>query len=159
MEDQIHIYLPHLFTKKEYFYVLQPIKSQVTQVSGEKSVCEGIGIVIIHIPKTDIAIPLYPAYYAPEFPQNTVSPTVIKHYNKYRRVTSEALAWIQMVSHIGQKIYTRINPVQVNDELLDYININIMSIDMDMKEEENSSNLPSFNKSSAPMIPDTITQQ
>ena len=81
----------HLFTKKEYFYVMQPITSQVTQVSGEKAVCEGIGIVIIHIPKTDIIIPLYPAYYAPEFPQNTVSPTAIKHYNKYRSVRSEAL--------------------------------------------------------------------
>ena len=49
----------HLFTKREYFYVLQPITSQVTQVSGAKAVCEGIGIVIIHIPKTDIVVPLY----------------------------------------------------------------------------------------------------
>ena len=76
----------NIFTKKEYFFVLQPIQSQVTQVSGATAVCEGIGIVIIKIPKTDITLPLYPSYYAPKFPQNTISLNAIKHYNKYRSV-------------------------------------------------------------------------
>ena len=35
------------------------IKSQVTQVSGATTVCEGIGIVIIKIPKTDITLLLF----------------------------------------------------------------------------------------------------
>ena len=61
----------NLFAKREYLSVMQPIESQVTQVSGSKAMCEGIGIVIMQIPKTDINIPLYPCYYAPEFPQNT----------------------------------------------------------------------------------------
>ena len=81
----------NLFTDKEHFYIIQPMKSSVTQVWGQSAVCEGIGVVLIQRPKTDIIIPLYSCYYAPNFPQNTISPNAIKHYNHFCKVTSEAL--------------------------------------------------------------------
>ena len=135
---------------------MQPIKTQVTQVSGQTAICEGIGIVIIKIPKTDVILPLYPAYFAPEFPQNTISPNAIKHYNKYRSVWSEALEWIRMVSHVGQKIHVRIDPVQIGNELLDYFKVNIMMIDTSQTENNTTDDVPSFNHSTAPVIPETI---
>ena len=70
----------NLFRDKKYFFVLQDIETKVTQVSGTQATVTGIGIVFIHINKTDMIAPLYPAYYAPEFPQNTIIPTAIKHY-------------------------------------------------------------------------------
>ena len=79
------------------------MKSTVTQVSGQQAVCEGIGIVLIQVPKTDVIIPLYPCYYAPTFPHNTISPNTIKHYNHFRKVTSEALEWIRMTTAVGQR--------------------------------------------------------
>jgi len=147
----------NLFIKHEPFYVLQPIKSQITQVSRSTARCERIGIVLVKIPKSDIIIPLYPVYYAPTFPQNTVSPNAIKHYNKFRSVRSEALDWIRMVTHVGQKIHIRIDPVQIGNELLDYFKVNVMTIDM--KQQEDDSEQSSFNHSSAPFIPDNIVPQ
>ena len=52
-------------------------------------------------------VPLYPSYYAPDFPQNTISPTAIKFYNKFRSVKSEALDWIRLVDEVGTKAYLR----------------------------------------------------
>ena len=34
-----------------------------------------------------------------------------------------------MTTHIGQKIYIRIDPVQIGTELLDYFKVNIMDVD------------------------------
>ena len=106
-----------------------------------------IGIVLIQIPKTDVIIPLYPCYYAPTFPQNTISPNTIKHYNHYRKVTSEALEWIRMTTAVGQKIFVRIDPTQVGNELLDYFRVNIMKIDMSQDKQLSTGNSPSFNLS------------
>ena len=95
-----------------------------------------------------LIIPLYPVYYAPTFPQNTVSPNSIKHYNKFRSVRSEALDWIRMVTHVGQKIHIRIDPVQIGNELLDYFKVNVMTIDTTEEEEDLDKEQPSFNHSS-----------
>ena len=62
-----------------------------------------------------------------------------------------------MVTHVGQKIHIRIDPVQICNELLDYFKVNVTTIDM--KQQENDSEQPSFNHSSAPFIPDNIVPQ
>ena len=92
----------HIFTSKEFFYVLQPASGVITQVSGSSASVEGLGIVFMRVPKSDIIIPLYPCYYAPTFPQHTLSPPAIKHYNNYRSVRTEALSWVRLVSETGK---------------------------------------------------------
>ena len=37
-------------------------------------------------------------------PQNTISQTEIKHYNKIRSVITEALRWLQIATDTGKKL-------------------------------------------------------
>ena len=99
----------HIFTNKDYFFILQPASGVITQVSGSSAAVEGLGIVFIRVPKSDIILPLYPCYYAPSFPQHTISPPAIKHYNHYRSVRTEALSWVRLVSESGQKLFLQMN--------------------------------------------------
>ena len=64
-----------------------------------------------------------------------------------------------MVSHVGQKIHVRIDPVQIGNELLDYFKVDVMQIDTSQVKDDTTHNLPSFNHSSAPLIPDKIIHE
>ena len=48
--------------------------------------------------KDNIIIPLWPSYYMPQKTQNTIIQTSLKHYNKYRSVSTEALRWLKIVT-------------------------------------------------------------
>ena len=40
----------------------------------------------------------------PQNPQNTISQTKLKHYNKFRSVITEALIWVKITTDTGMKI-------------------------------------------------------
>ena len=145
----------HIFTCKDFFYVLQPALGVITQVSGSAATVEGLGIVFMRIPKTEIIISLYPCYYAPTFPQNTLSPPAIKHYNRYRSVRTEALSWVRLVSETGQKFFLKMTKENHSSELLDYTTIEIMKFDEDI-DSTTTSTVPSFSMSTAPEIPKSL---
>ena len=127
----------------------------ITQVSGSSASVEGLGIVFIWIPKTDIVLPLYPCYYAPSFPQHTISPPAIKHYNKYRSVCTKALSWVRLVSETGDKVFLKMNPQNHTTELLDYTTVEIMSFP-DKVTSEPTTAVPSFSSTLAPEIPQSV---
>ena len=52
---------------------IRSVKFNVKIINGIKSPAEGFGIVIVKIPKTIIVIPLWPSYYIPQNPKNTIS--------------------------------------------------------------------------------------
>ena len=145
----------HIFTSKEFFYVLHPASGVITQVSGSSASVEGLGIVFIWIPKADIVLPLYPCYYAPSFPQHTISPPAIKHYNKYRSVRTEALSWVRLVSETGDKVFLKMNAQNHTTELLDYTTVEIMSFP-DKVTSEPTTAVPSFSSTLAPEIPQSV---
>ena len=141
-------------------FLLQPADGVITQVSGSSASVEGIGIVLARLSATDIILPLYPCYYAPSFPQNTLSPPAIKHYNKYRSVRTEALSWVRLVSDTGRKVFLKMDQYKHGKELLDYTAIEIMEFQDDSSPtSNNTSAVPSFSTSTAPEIPTTIVSQ
>ena len=50
-------------------------------------------------------------------------------------------------------------PVQIGNELLDYFNVDIMKIDTSQVKDDTTQDLPSFNHSSIPIIPDKIIHE
>ena len=118
----------HRFTNKKWFFLLQPSSEHITQVSGATAKAKGLGVVFFCVPKSDLIIPLYPSYYAPDFPQNTISSDAMKLYNNFRKVTTEALESIQIVDEVGTKGYIRVDQEKVGKELLEYIKLDIMSL-------------------------------
>ena len=64
-----------------------------------------------------------------------------------------------MTTHIRQKIYIRIDPVQIGTELIDCFKVNIMDVGPSNAEPDDDEDLPSFNHSNASFIPDRIIPQ
>ena len=82
------------------FTYIRPAKFNVKILNGRKSLANVFGLVILKIPRTNNIIPLHPSYY---MPQNTISQTALKHYNKSRMIRTEALRWLQMATDKGNK--------------------------------------------------------
>ena len=84
-----------MFIDITIFTYIIPVKCNVNIIQGRKSPAKGFGIVMVYISETSIIIPLWPSYYMPQHPQNTISQTEIKHYNQFRIRKSEALICLQ----------------------------------------------------------------
>lgn len=96
--------------------------------TGDKSQADGVGIVIIHLPTSEITIPLWPCYYMPDNPQNTISPGAIKIYNKFRNVTTEHLQYVKFTDDTGSKVKLFTITDISNDTYLDYIEVDLIKI-------------------------------
>ena len=147
-----------IFALRKHFWTFTPIKGKITQVTGDEGEYLGIGIVLARI--GDIIVPLYPSYYMPGNPQNTISTTAIKRYNDYRSVRIEALEWFKITNQEGKS--TRVSTItkNVEEELLDYIKIDIMDTTTEQENNEYISAAPEINNDtykSDILIPPTIT--
>ena len=119
---------------------------QVQQVSGASANCPGWGIVFIQVPDTNFPIiPLWPCYYMPHNPQNTLSQQALKQYNHFQRVSTESLDHILIQDCHGYTTQLKSIPEYHKKSLLDYVEVTIV------KPSFNSDNQsipipPSFNK-------------
>ena len=92
-----------MFTGIKLFAYIRPVQCNVKILNGRKAPAKGFGLDIIKTPKTNIIIPLWPSYYMPQNPQNTISQTALKNYNESRNFRTEALRWVQMTTDTGIK--------------------------------------------------------
>ena len=99
----------HVVNNKSYFYQYQEKDTPIQQVSGTTSPAQGFGTVVISIPNSDFYILLWPTYYMPNNPQNTLSTTALKYYNHFRSVRMESLDWIKITSKEGKTIKVNTN--------------------------------------------------
>ena len=53
--------------------------------------------------KKNIIIPLLLSYYIPQNPQYKISQIVLKNYNQFRSVITEALRWLKITTYTGMK--------------------------------------------------------
>ena len=58
---------------------IRPIKCNIQTFNDRKVPAKVFGIVIVKIPEKNIIIPLWPSYYIPKNPQNTISKNALKH--------------------------------------------------------------------------------
>ena len=116
-----------MFTDLSYFIQFRPINVTVQILNGGKAAAKGFVSVIIRVSNTDLIIPLWPVYYMPDNPQNTISQPAIKFYNKFRSVRTEALRWIQFVQPCGKKTRTNTMSRQRDEQLLDFLQIDIIT--------------------------------
>ena len=63
----------------------RPVKCNVHILNFRKAPVKVFDLVIIKIPKTSIIIPLWPSYYIPQNPQNTICQTSLKYWNQFNR--------------------------------------------------------------------------
>ena len=80
------------------------VKCNLKIIYVRKAHAKGFDLVIIKIPKTKIIIPIWPPYYIPQNPQNTISQTSLKHYNKFIIIITEDLRWLETTTDTGMKL-------------------------------------------------------
>ena len=111
------------------FTYITPVKYNVQILNGRKSREKGFGLVMVKIPKTNIIIPLWPSYYIPQNPQNTISQTALKHYNQLISVKTEALVWVQIATDTGIKLKVETTVKEIDQQLFDFITIGVPKIE------------------------------
>ena len=85
----------HIINDLTLFATYKSNPCAVTQVSGDTTNCLGLGLAFMEIPNTSFPIiPLWPCYYMPKNPQNTLSQQALKRYNHFKAVNTEALEWL-----------------------------------------------------------------
>ena len=118
----------HVFTDIIMFTYTRPVKCNTQIINGKKSPAKSFGLVIVKIPKTSIIIPIWPSYYIPQNPQNTISQTLLKHYNKFIRIITEALICLKITTDTGNKIKVDTTLKKRYKQLLEFIKIDVLNI-------------------------------
>ena len=93
----------------------------VKGVFGKRQEAIGPGIVLVRI--NDMFIPLYPCFFMPDNPQNTLGSNALKKYNNFRSVRQEATEWVRFMDAKGKSTRINVDKDSVNSQLLDYIKI------------------------------------
>ena len=118
-----------MFTNIKLFSYIRPVKCNVQILNGSKYTSKSFGLVIIKKPKTNIIIQLWPPYYITQNPQNIISQNALKNYNKLRKVGTEDLRWVQMTTYIGVKLKVDTLAKEIDQQLLDFITIDILKLE------------------------------
>ena len=132
----------HVFTDIKLFTYIRPVQYNLQILNGIKAPEKGFGLVIIKIPKTHIIIPLWPSYYIPQNPKNTISQTALKYYNEFRNVITEALRWVQMNTDTGIKFKVETSAKERDQNLLDFITIDILKLEHQHPSSQDIITLP-----------------
>ena len=105
-------------------------------------------------------IPLWPSYYMPQNPQNTIIQTEIKHYNQFRIVRIESLSWLQITTDTGKKLKVVATFNERYQQVLELIIIDSLNIGQQYSSYHHIITLPmtliiniSFNKHSISLEP------
>ena len=115
----------HVLTCKEDFLIYKRNTINIQQLSGTTTLARGYGLSLIRIPNTSMIIPLWPTYFMPSNPQNTLSQNTLKSYNNFLRVRTEALGWIHFSNASGQSAPLHTLTIPNNTQKLDYIQVEI----------------------------------
>ena len=118
----------HVFIDTKLFYYIRTVQCNVQIINGSKAP-KFFCLVIIKIPKTSIIIPLWPSYYMQNNPLNTISQTVLKHYNEFRNVITEALIWVKMTKDTGIKFKVETSAKERDQNILYFITIDILKLE------------------------------
>ena len=81
----------------------------------------------------------------PDNPQNTISTTAIKRYNDYMSVQVETSEWFRITIQEGKSARVPTITKNVEEELLDYIKIDIMDTTTEQESNEYISAAPEIN--------------
>ena len=65
----------------------------------------------------------------PQKPQNTISLTKLKHYNKFISVRTEALIWVKMTTDTGIKLKVDTTENETYQQLLESTTIDVLKIE------------------------------
>lgn len=131
----------HICTDKSLFYQLKSTTSGMQQVSGTQVSTKGIGVVIIKFPIHNYILPLYPVYYIPTNPQNTLSPSAIKLYNEYSNINVSTLTSITFTTHKGHTFTIPTDKQLATSKLLDFITVHVLQKQNPKTNKNNKNNI------------------
>eukprot|EP00957_Ditylum_brightwellii_P004755 361748-Ditylum_brightwellii.AAC.1 len=76
-------------------YITNPCA--VAQISGDTANCLDWGLAFMEVTNSSFPIiPLWPCYYTPKNPQNTLSQQALKRHNHLKAVNTEAIEWLSI---------------------------------------------------------------
>ena len=78
----------------------------------------------------------------PQNSQNTISQTTLKHYNKFIRVRTESLIWLKTTTDTMQKLKVETTVKERDQQLLDFITINMINTEKNIIQIRASSLYP-----------------
>ena len=78
----------------------------------------------------------------PQKSQNTTIQTELKHYNQFRSVITEAIRWLQITTDTGNKLKFEITVKEIDQQLLYFINIDLLNIEQQNYSDQYIINLP-----------------
>eukprot|EP00957_Ditylum_brightwellii_P110224 8407619-Ditylum_brightwellii.AAC.1 len=109
---------------KIFFISYTSNSCSVTQVPGDLADCVGWGLAFMEILHSTFSnIPLWPCYYMPNNPQNTLGQQSLKQYNHVQAVNTEALEWLFLKDKHNTTIKIPSLPEYHSTRLLDYVKI------------------------------------
>ena len=136
----------HIINDLKLFATYKPNPCAVTQVSGDTANCPGWGLAFMAVPNSSFPIiPLWPCYYMPKNPQNTLSQQALKRYNHFKAVNTEALEWLSFTDKHNNHVKIRTLPEYHSSTLLDYVKVNILK-PISLQLQKSSILLPTVNK-------------
>lgn len=109
----------HICNNLKHFYDIKFKEYSVRQVGGGRIKSKGFGLVFIQLKGTKIVIPLYPVYYFPYNPRNTLSPQILKYYNGYKRSNIEILDSFSLEHDNGYKFKCEVDKNIAHNKLQD----------------------------------------
>ena len=92
----------HVLNDVSLFVTLTLEDKSLIMENNTPSLTKGTDITIVSVTSTEHRIPLFPCFYAPDHPINTLSQPALKKYNHYRYLHTEALKWVCFVSNIEE---------------------------------------------------------
>ena len=69
-------------------------------------------------------------------PQNTISQTLIKPYNQFRSIRTEAQRWLQITTNTGKKLKVETEVKEIVQQLLGFITIEINTFEQQTSPEQ-----------------------
>ena len=117
-----------VFNNIKYFIQYKQIEHKIYAFEGSKCKAEGLGVVIIRIPDSNMIIPCWSAYYCPQAPHNIIGLSAIKSHLRFRSVRQEVLSWLRFVDHNGHSVRVDTDQNKHREVLLNFFSIEIINI-------------------------------
>jgi hypothetical protein len=111
-------------TDKRLFYIYYDLPSQYQTADGHFEKVSGIGFDLIRFSPNGLTYPIGPMLHNPNSPHNTFSPSCLKVYSGFKRVTTESLSHIDFVDPFKNRFHHS----TIKHNRMDYLEVGIMCL-------------------------------
>ncbi len=115
----------HATNNRNDFIIFHKIKTDIHLAVGSKAQCDGTGAILTQLTPTTSPILLSPVYYCPNAKLSTLSPSALKQYNQFPRITIGIYKSINFIRTHQDASHTF--PLHIHNNL-DYVTLPILHL-------------------------------